>query len=117
MPQLPAPTIAGLTYERRLGAGGYADVYLYQQALPARRVAVKIASRDIAFKSDVDGVRLGLASEAAVEATARELFVHPNTVRYRLRRVEELSSYSPSDPRDAFVLRLALTLGTLMRRQ
>ncbi len=38
-----------------------------------QRVAVKIASRDIAFKSDVDGVRLGLASEAAVEATAREL--------------------------------------------
>ncbi len=53
----------------------------------------------------------------SIEATARALFVHPNTVRYRLRRVEELSSYSPSDPRDAFVLRLALTLGTLMRRQ
>ncbi|TBW37200.1 GNAT family N-acetyltransferase [Siculibacillus lacustris] len=37
------------------------------------RVAVKIASRDIAFKSDVDGVRLGLADEAAVAATTREL--------------------------------------------
>jgi hypothetical protein len=53
----------------------------------------------------------------SIEATARALFVHPNTVRYRLRRVEELTSYAPGDARDAFVLRLALTLGTLMRQQ
>ncbi|WAZ27279.1 helix-turn-helix domain-containing protein [Streptomyces cinnabarinus] len=30
---------------------------------------------------------------------ARSLFVHPNTVRYRLRRVEELTGRSLSDPR------------------
>ena len=33
--------------------------------------------------------------------TARVLFVHPNTVRYRLRRVAEVSGYAPTDPRQA----------------
>ncbi|HEY0889129.1 MAG TPA: helix-turn-helix domain-containing protein, partial [Nocardioides sp.] len=47
----------------------------------------------------------------SLEATARELFVHPNTVRYRLRQAAEATGFTPSDPRDAFALRLALVLG------
>ena len=47
----------------------------------------------------------------SVEAAARALFVHANTVRYRLRRIHEVTGYSPTDPRDAYALRLALTLG------
>jgi len=53
---------------------------------------------------------------SSVEAAARALFVHANTVRYRLRRIHEVSGYSPTDPRDAYALRLALTLGRLLRR-
>ena len=52
----------------------------------------------------------------SVEAAARSLFVHPNTVRYRLRRISEVTGYSPTDPRDAYALRLALTLGRLRHR-
>ena len=50
---------------------------------------------------------------ASIEATARMLFVHANTVRYRLRRITDLSGYSPSNPRHAYSLRIALTLGRL----
>lgn len=50
---------------------------------------------------------------SSVEATARLLFVHANTVRYRLRRITDLTGYSPSDPRQAYTLRIALTLGRL----
>ena len=53
----------------------------------------------------------------SVEAAARALFVHANTVRYRLRRVHEMTGYSPTDPRDAYALRLALTLGRLLGRR
>lgn len=53
----------------------------------------------------------------SVEAAARTLFVHANTVRYRLRRVHEITGYSPTDPRDAYALRLALTLGRLLGRR
>jgi DNA-binding PucR family transcriptional regulator len=49
-----------------------------------------------------------LEQEGSLEGTARALFVHPNTVRYRLRRIEELTGRSPTDPRDALPLRLAL---------
>ncbi len=48
-----------------------------------------------------------------LESTARELFVHPNTVRYRLKRVAEVTGLSPLDGRDAFALRMALTIGRL----
>lgn len=50
----------------------------------------------------------------SIEATARHLFVHPNTVRYRTKRIQEVTGYNPTDPRDAYVLRLAITLGRLL---
>jgi PucR C-terminal helix-turn-helix domain/GGDEF-like domain len=49
-----------------------------------------------------------LEGGGALESCARALFVHPNTVRYRLRRVSELTGRSPTDPRDSLVLRVAL---------
>jgi hypothetical protein len=54
-----------------------------------------------------------LEGGGALEACARALFVHPNTVRYRLRRVSELTGRSPTDPRDALVLRVALMAGRM----
>ncbi|HZM84111.1 MAG TPA: helix-turn-helix domain-containing protein [Candidatus Limnocylindrales bacterium] len=54
-----------------------------------------------------------LANGGALEATARVLFVHPNTVRYRLRRIAEVTGFAPLVPRDAFTLRIALVLGRL----
>jgi DNA-binding PucR family transcriptional regulator len=41
------------------------------------------------------------------------MFIHANTVRYRLRRATEATGLSPSDPRHAYTYRLALTLGRL----
>ncbi len=49
----------------------------------------------------------------AVEACARQLFVHPNTVRYRLRRIADFTGRDPTQPRDAYVLRVAATVGQL----
>ncbi|MFF4352844.1 PucR family transcriptional regulator [Streptomyces sp. NPDC001530] len=47
------------------------------------------------------------AAGSAADA-AQTLFVHPNTVRYRLRRIEELTGRSLSDPRTAADLGAAL---------
>ena len=49
----------------------------------------------------------------SLEATARALFIHPNTVRYRLRRIAEVTGWSPTEPREAACLRLGLVLGRL----
>lgn len=54
-----------------------------------------------------------LDTGGAVETCARQLFVHPNTVRYRLRRVTEVTGRDPTDSRDAYVLRVAATVGRL----
>jgi serine/threonine protein kinase len=40
------PTLPGLVYRDRLGAGGYSDVFLYEQQLPKMLVAVKVLHDD-----------------------------------------------------------------------
>ncbi|MDV3222620.1 helix-turn-helix domain-containing protein [Intrasporangium sp.] len=49
----------------------------------------------------------------SLEATSRRLFIHPNTVRYRLGRIEEVTGYDLTRPRDAWAARIALALGRL----
>jgi DNA-binding PucR family transcriptional regulator len=57
-----------------------------------------------------------LDSGGAIEACARRLFVHPNTVRYRLKRIADFTGRDPTTPRDAYVLRVASTVGRLTRQ-
>jgi hypothetical protein len=82
---------------------------------PARRALVDRIYRPLV---DAGGALLDTATAyaetgSALESTARTLFVHPNTVRYRLRRITEITGYDPTDPREGFVLRTALALGRL----
>jgi serine/threonine protein kinase len=39
---LTPPTLPGYTYVRPLGSGGFADVFLYEQDMPRRLVAIKV---------------------------------------------------------------------------
>lgn len=54
-----------------------------------------------------------LESGGSLEGTARALFVHANTVRYRLRRAADLTGWDATSSRDAFVLRVGLSLGRM----
>ena len=49
----------------------------------------------------------------SLEATGRSLHVHPNTVRYRLKKITGLIGHDPTESRSAFVIRIALVLGRL----
>jgi PucR C-terminal helix-turn-helix domain/GGDEF-like domain len=61
----------------------------------------------------VDTVAAFLDAGGALESTARVLFVHANTVRYRLRQVAAVCGEVPTDARGALTLRVALMLGRL----
>ncbi|TVZ00674.1 PucR family transcriptional regulator [Trebonia kvetii] len=65
----------------------------------------------------LDTLTTYLEQGSSLEATRRMLFVHPNTVRYRLRRVTELTGYTPADGRDGFTLWTAIILGRLAARR
>ncbi len=65
----------------------------------------------------LDTVSTYLEQGSSLEATHRMLFVHPNTVRYRLRRVSELTGLIPSDGRDGFTLWVGITLGRLVHNR
>ncbi len=67
------PQLPGFTYVRALGAGGSADVFLYQQRLPSRLVAVKVL---LAARLS-DEVRARFTDEANLMA---QLSHHPSIV-------------------------------------
>ncbi|NUU24124.1 MAG: helix-turn-helix domain-containing protein [Streptomycetaceae bacterium] len=54
-----------------------------------------------------------LEQASSLEGAARMLFVHPNTVRYRLRRVMDVTGLVPTEARSAFTLQVSLILGRL----
>ncbi|NEN05832.1 PucR family transcriptional regulator [Diaminobutyricibacter tongyongensis] len=63
----------------------------------------------------LDTARTWFGTGGSVAGTARALFVHSNTVRNRLRRLETLTLRSLSDPRDAAELYLAVVSLPLRR--
>jgi sugar diacid utilization regulator len=81
----------------------------------ARRALVDQVHRPLveAGSTILDTLEVYLGQGSSIEGTARTLFVHPNTVRYRLKRVAEATGLSPTNPRDSYVLRIALTVGRL----
>lgn len=92
------------------------------ELLPERALAGEVRARQ-ALVDDLAGVladpdlrstlEVHLEQGSSLEGSARTLFVHPNTVRYRLRRIEGLTGRSTADPRDALALRLGLMLARL----
>ena len=57
-----------------------------------------------------------LVTYGGVEPASRGMFVHANTVRYRMRRITELTDLSPMEPRELYVLNVALSMGRLSER-
>jgi sugar diacid utilization regulator len=83
--------------------------------LTARSALVEQVQRPLedAGAAVLDTLEAYLAQGSSIEATARALFVHANTVRYRLKRVVDVTGLRPANARDSYVLRLALTIGRL----
>lgn len=52
----------------------------------------------------------------SLESTAKEMFVHPNTVRYRLKKVADVLDWDPSHPRDALIIHTAIIVGRIGER-
>src|SRR5215469_9751496 len=65
----------------------------------------------------IDTVMTYFEQGFSLEAAARLLFVHPNTVRYRLRRVSELTGLIPTQGRGGFTLWVAIVLGRLIHKR
>ncbi len=49
----------------------------------------------------------------SLEATSKQLFVHANTVRYRLKKISELIGWDATGAHEAFVLQVAVVLGAM----
>ncbi|WP_422933430.1 PucR family transcriptional regulator [Sinomonas sp. P47F7] len=104
-PNAPRPVAADDLLPERVVAGDDA----------ARRALVQKIYRPLLAASNglVETLSAYLELGHSLEATARELFVHANTVRYRLRRVCDVTGWDPLLPREAFVLQTALVVGRL----
>lgn len=103
-PEVPRPVASGeLLPERALAGDGH-----------ARRALVQEVYRPLAdAKGLLETASAYLGCGGSIEASARALFVHPNTVRYRLNSVAELTGLTLTIPRHAFTCEIALVLGRL----
>jgi DNA-binding PucR family transcriptional regulator len=104
-PEAPRPVLADDLLPERVLVG---DV-------PARRMLIDRVYRPLTASGGAlfETASVYLDGGGGLEATARVLFVHPNTVRYRLGRIATVTGYDLSQPREAHVVRLALALGRL----
>lgn len=102
-PEAPRPVRSSdLLPERALAGDGHARRQLVEEIyLPVLHARGTL----------IETVAAYFQHGSSIEATSRALFVHANTVRYRLRQVAELTGFSPTDARDAFTLEIALVLG------
>src|SRR3954447_5386760 len=96
------------------------DALLPERALagdpPARRILVDRIHRPLSAAGHAPLLATAtsyLESGGSLEATRRALFVHPNTVRYRLGRIADVTGYDLTTPREAWTIRIALALGRL----
>ncbi|GAB2976485.1 helix-turn-helix domain-containing protein [Amycolatopsis acidiphila] len=106
-PEAPRPVrSADLLPERALSGDAEAERLLIEEIAQPLEDAGSTVLRTVEAYLESGGV---------LETCAKTLFVHPNTVRYRLRRATELTGRNPTDPRDALVLRIALMVGRLAR--
>ncbi len=104
-PEAPRPvTSDDLLPERALSGDGHARRQL------VRDIYLPLLEAD---DPTLDTVSAYLDHGGSIEGTARAMFVHPNTVRYRLRRSAEITGLSVTEPRQAYTCRVALTLGRL----
>src|SRR3954470_5498664 len=67
----PPPVLPGFSYVHVLGSGGFADVFLYEQNMPRRQVAVKVLLSEVVN----DQVRQMFQAEANLMA---QLSAHPS---------------------------------------
>jgi hypothetical protein len=81
----------------------------------ARRTVVTQVYRPLrdAGSDLLETVTAVLDQGGSIEGAARVLFVHPNTVRYRLKRALEITGLSATDPRGSWTLQVALALSDL----
>ncbi|MFI6482279.1 PucR family transcriptional regulator [Nonomuraea sp. NPDC050663] len=95
----------------------HAEDLLAERALDgdsdARHQLVENVYEPLAGTPLLDTLATYLEQGTSLEATARLLFVHPNTVRYRLKKITELTGYQPTEGRSAFTLQVGLILGRL----
>ncbi|MCZ7568296.1 MAG: helix-turn-helix domain-containing protein [Ardenticatenaceae bacterium] len=57
-----------------------------------------------------------LATGGNVSRTAQALHLHRNSLIYRLDRIQQITGLNPTDPEDAFTLKLALLLAPLRQK-
>lgn len=84
----------------------------------ARRTLISHAYEPLAASQGalLETVSAYLGTGRSLEAAARSLYVHPNTVRYRLKRVADVTGWDPLDARESYVLQTALAVGRLDAR-
>ncbi len=92
------------------------------KALPRKDIKALYENtlKSLAFpktKEDIElikTIQVYLDSQCEISETSRKLFVHRNTVKYRIAKAEEVLNCSLRDPADSLRIRVALVIGAIL---
>ncbi len=89
------------------------DVLLYE--IPKEKKEKFIKSifgkiPDNKLEEYLETLHLYFENDKSVERTAAMLFVHKNTVQYRIKKINSITNFNPQKTKDAFILQTALKM-------
>ncbi|MCS3456620.1 carbohydrate diacid regulator [Aeromonas sp. BIGb0405] len=87
--------------------GSLADSWQATQLLAPLRALAKQDSKGVLYKT----LRQYFLQDCDLHRTAELLFIHPNTLRYRLTRIEQITGLNINKLDDKFLLYLGFSLG------
>ncbi len=61
-------------------------------------------------KEDIDLLSVYYENDISLDETCKKLFLHKNTLQYKLKRIQKITSYDPRSFKDAMVLYTAIKL-------
>ena len=106
---LPRPLLADDSLPERILGG---DQQAKQQLVDAIYLPLRDHPLDL-----LDTAWAYFLNGQSLEATAKDLFIHANTVRYRLKKITEIIEWDPTHPRDALTIHCAIVVGRIADNQ
>jgi len=103
----------GVIYYHSLRLMGFLMQPVNEQTLPmfVRRILGKLHDYSVAHNVNlIESLECYLNHNCNIQSAARKLFIHPNTLRYRLKKVEKISGLDLKDNDTKLEIQLAIKL-------
>lgn len=81
-----------------------------------KQIITPIQQYDLSHKLDLLHTLKVFMTEEKLEGAAKKLHLHVNTLRYRMKKIYDITKYNPQNPKDMIILGMALIIWDLQQK-